>query len=198
MSHAQAISPVNELTDYLNAMRTMKANFIQITYDNHHKPIQQSYGQMALHRPGQFRWQVIKPIPQLIIANKSRLWIYDEDLEQVTIRSLKHAAGETPGLLLSHTNTNLNENFNITLSDKSSGTSGNRQWFLLTPKKSDNMFASIQLGFMKGHIQEMRLSDHLGHVTHIIFKNTVLNNLLPYSLFIFNPPVHVDVIDETK
>ncbi len=64
--------------------------------------MQRSYGKMALERPGKFRWEVTKPIPQLIIANEAKLWIYDPDLEQVTIRRLKVTSGETPALLLSH------------------------------------------------------------------------------------------------
>jgi outer membrane lipoprotein carrier protein len=188
-------APAAELAHFLNDMRTMKADFTQITYDNHHKPVQQSYGRMALHRPGQFRWEVTKPVPQLMIANDARLWIYDEDLEQVTIRPLNRVAGETPGLLLSHVETNLEKHFTITLLDESST---QKQWFLLIPKGPDSLFASITMGFTKGRIVEMRLQDHLGHMTRILFNKIQVNTQLPSSLFVFKSPAHVDVIDETK
>src|SRR5690242_12941666 len=85
-----------DLTQVLNNVHSMRANFTQTVYDNLGKAIQQSTGKMAMQRPGQFRWQVVRPLPQLIIANQTRLWIYDPDLEQVTIRAFKTTAGEIP------------------------------------------------------------------------------------------------------
>src|SRR5438105_3435289 len=81
--HADDHSP--NLANLLDAVKSMQANFTQTVYDNHGKSVQTSYGRMAIERPGKFRWEVTKPIPQLIIANESRLWIYDPDLQQVTI-----------------------------------------------------------------------------------------------------------------
>src|SRR5437016_1696485 len=103
----------SDLSNVLNSIRTMKANFIQTVYDNRGKAIQQSKGQMALARPGKFRWDVKKPIPQLIIANNTKLWIYDPDLQQVTIKSLQHVTGETPALLLSHENNVLENDYKV-------------------------------------------------------------------------------------
>ena len=59
----------SDLASLLNNIHSMRATFIQTTYDNYNKPIQKSYGRMALQRPGKFRWEVTKPIPQIIIAN---------------------------------------------------------------------------------------------------------------------------------
>ena len=91
-----------DLAALLNNTQSMRANFRQTVYDNRGKVIQKSVGYMAMQRPGKFRWESTSPIPQLIIANDSRLWIYDPDLEQVTIRSLSKEIGETPALLLSN------------------------------------------------------------------------------------------------
>lgn len=90
-----------ELSDLLKSVQGMKANFTQTLYDGRGKAKQTSYGNMAMQRPGKFRWEVTKPMPQLIIANQTTLWIFDPDLEQVTIRSLSKASGETPAFLLS-------------------------------------------------------------------------------------------------
>lgn len=173
----------------------MKADFTQTLIDSKGKPTQKSLGRMAIQRPGKFRWDVTKPVPQLIIANGSRLWIYDPDLEQVTIRSLSKAAGESPALILSHDNTNLENTFTIQAiqPDAAQG-----QWFSLTPKKKDNMFESIAMGFVNNQIQEMRLKDNLGHITRVQFQNIQTNANLPASLFTFKPSAKIDVIDETK
>jgi outer membrane lipoprotein carrier protein len=183
------------LPDLLNNVRTMKSSFVQTVYDNKNKPIQQSYGTMAMKRPGLFRWDVKKPIPQLIVANQTRLWIYDPDLEQVTVRSLKKAAGDTPALLLSHVSGVLEKNYTVQVSPKNTSQS---KWFTLTPRGADSMFASIKLGFVNNEISEMRLQDHLGHQTRIQFKNSQENIAIPDNLFVFKAPRGVDVIDETR
>jgi outer membrane lipoprotein carrier protein len=182
-----------DLTQLLNATQSMQARFNQTVFDNHGKAIQQSSGRMSFQRPGQFRWEVVKPIPQIIVANASRLWIYDPDLEQVTIRSLKAASGDAPALLLSHTVTALTQNYTVkTLQIAAS----DLQWFELIPKKSDS-FASIQMGFAKTQINEMRLKDNLGHTTRIRFIEAKTNTKLSPALFIFKPKANVDVINET-
>jgi len=194
LTHAAA---VNDFATLLNSIQTMRADFTQTVFNNRGKAIQQSHGRMAMQRPGRFRWDVIKPIPQLVVANQSRLWIYDADLEQVTIRSIKQAAGETPALLLSHVNTNtaLGKDFAVTFENKNQS---NWRWFKLVPKKPDSMFAVIEMGFLNGQIHEMRLQDHLGHTTTIQFNHAEINISLPASLFVFKPTANVDVIDETK
>jgi outer membrane lipoprotein carrier protein len=190
-----ADASATDLSRLLNDIKTLRANFAQTVYDNKGKAIQRSSGRIALQRPGKFRWQVTKPIPQVIIANASRLWIYDPDLQQVTIRTLQGAAGETPALLLSHVNTSIEKDFSVqTLAKKSS----NLSWFHLKPKKRDDMFSSIEMGFLNKQIQEMRLKDNLGHTTVIQFKNIETNVTLTSSLFTFKPSANIDVIDETK
>ena len=188
-------APADDLASRLNAVQTMRANFTQVVYDNRNKAVMKSYGRMSMQRPGRFRWEVIKPIPQIIVANASRLWIYDPDLEQVTIRSLKQATGDTPALLLSHVNIELTNEYLV--AQMPSQTSG-ITWYALTPKSADSMFASIEMGFAQNQIQEMRLRDHLGHVTKVTFQHIETNIPLPASLFVFKAPRGVDVINETK
>lgn len=187
-------SPSVDLSTLLNKLQSMRADFHQTVYDNHGKAVQQSTGKMAMQRPNRFRWQAQKPIPQLIIANGDKLWIYDPDLDQVTIRTIKQAAGDTPALLLSHKATVLDKDFTVT--EKPAAKAGWR-WFTLVPKSSDNI-ASVQMGFNNNQIQEMRLQDHLGHLTGIKFSRIETNVSVPSSQFMFKPPANTDVIDETK
>lgn len=190
-----AASSSAALSELLNSVQSMQANFTQTIKDTHGKKGQASTGKMALQRPGKFRWEIIKPMPQLIIANQQKLWIYDPDLEQVTIRSLKGSSDETPALLLSHDNAALDTHFDISMrEDKSSGW----QWFKLKPKKPDNMFNTVQIGFQNKHLQEMQLEDNLGNVTLIVFSKLQTNPNLSASLFTFKARANVDVIDETR
>lgn len=186
----------SDLTSLLNQMQTMRATFTQTIYDNLNKPVQKSEGSMALDRPGKFRWEVKNPSPQIIIANGSRLWIYDPDLQQVTIRSLTTEAGEAPALLLSHQNSTLETNYKI---ETSSDSKSALQWFTLTPRKKDNMFASVKMGFDQNkQLKEMQLQDQIGHATRVQFAKVELNVSLPAKLFIFKAPSGTDVIDETR
>jgi len=189
-----AKTPSSDLSTLLNSIHAMRASFTQTTYDNKNKPIQQSYGRMALVRPGKFRWEVEKPIPQIIIANQSKLWIYDPDLEQVTIRPLKITTGETPALLLSHENNSLEKDFVI----RQLSSPSEWKWYQLMPKNPDNMFAQIELGFQKNQIKEMRLKDHLGHTIRVQFQQIQINPNLNSHLFKFQSSKNIDVIDETK
>jgi outer membrane lipoprotein carrier protein len=185
---------VGRLTTLLNAVHTMQADFEQTIYDNRAKPIQISYGTMAIERPGKFRWDIKKPIPQLVIANQAKLWIYDPDLQQVTIRILQTTAGDTPALLLSHVSETRANDFTVVPLEKN--TPG-WEWFSLKPKKKNTMFESIRMGFEKSQMHEMYLQDSLGHTTKVKFKNIKMNAPITSSLFVFKVPPHVDVIDET-
>lgn len=183
----------NDLSQFLNSIRTMHANFSQLSIDRKGKALQRTSGQMALERPGKFRWDIKKPMPQLIIANGAKLWIYDSDLQQVTIRSLKRAAGEVPALLLSDNNPILDKEF-VT---KEKQVNGATTTFILTPKTRESSYSSIQLTFAQKQLREMQLVDKLGHSTKITFENIQMNMPLTSALFTFKATGKVDVIDET-
>ncbi|HVE44445.1 MAG TPA: outer membrane lipoprotein chaperone LolA [Gammaproteobacteria bacterium] len=200
---AFAENTATTLSDLLNSTRSMRAHFTQTIFDNHGKAVQRSTGKMAMARPGKFRWEVIKPIPQLIIANEPTLWIYDADLQQVTIRSLKKETGEAPALLLSHVGDQLEKDFTVqnraaTVRERHSSTPTAERWFSLFPKKNDSMFKKIEIGFKENKVYQMRLTDNLGHATLIQFEHIEINIPLPPSLFSFKPPAHVDVIRENQ
>lgn len=187
-------SAATDLGSLLGGIHSMQADFKQTIYDNHGKAIQTSTGRMAMQRPGKFRWQVTKPIPQLIIANEQKLWVYDPDLLQLTIRPIKQAAGEAPALLLSHVGTVIEKDYAVTQLPSQSGLIR----FKLVPRQADNMFASIEMDFNKDKLEKMNLVDHLGHTTKITFLKPAINATLASSLFNFKPPANVDIVDETK
>lgn len=190
-----AESATNSLIMLLGVMQSMQADFTQKITDGRGKVLQQANGSMWLKRPGKFRWDVTRPLRQLIIANDTRLWVYDPDLQQVTIRSITREIGSTPALLLSDPNHALESNFNVSYASFDTKT----QWFLLKPKDRNSMFAYIKLGFDKQFfIRGMVLQDNLGHVTSIRFNNVVVNAPVSTTLFNFRPPAKVDVIDETR
>jgi len=192
-SYAQE-SSAQELQAVLSPIQSLQADFVQTILDNKERVIQRSEGKLSLQRPGRFRWQVLRPIPQLIIANNTRLWIYDPDLEQVVIRPVAKEIGKTPAFILSNDDTAISQDFIVRRLDAPQ----NWQWFSLIPKSKASLFQVIQLGFLNHHIKEMRLEDHLGHNTVIQFHHVKENIPIDAALFQFHAPVNVDVIDETR
>lgn len=192
--NSYALTPAAELIQLLSTTQTFQADFTQTIYNKKSKQTDQSTGHMVLQRPGKFLWRVKKPIAQLIIANNTRLWVYDPDLEQVTIRFLDKEIENTPVLLLSNPSLAIEKNFNV----QTIQSAASLQWFALFPKNRDSMLAFIKMGFSKGQIQEIDLEDHLGHHTHIEFYNILMNKQVAASLFTFTPPANTDVIDETR
>lgn len=184
-----------DLSTLLTHLNAMKADFTQTITDKNAKQIQHSVGHMVMQRPGKFRWEVKKPSTQLVITDGKKIWIYEPDLEQVTIRKLTKEVGESPAMLLTNPNVTLEKDYKV---ENIKPSTKDLQWFSLIPKNQNSMFAKIKLGFNKNEIREMELQDHIGHTTSIAFYNINTNPSLASTLFSFKPPRHVDVIDETR
>lgn len=181
-------------TDLMNALgglHTMRAHFMQNIHDSRGRVLDQSEGDMALQRPGKFRWEILQPQSQLVIANNNIVWIYDKDLEQATKQKQQNGNGLSPALLLSAPNEKLLQNFVITHPSENQ--------FLLKPKKgADALFSSLTLVFKGQELSSMRMEDKLGQLTQIKFYDIKLNQTLPSPLFVFTPPRGVDVIDQVR
>ena len=178
----------NKLRHFHKVVKSFKASFTQTVYDENNKVVQSGKGKVVLLRPGKFRWDYSKPDKQLVISNGKKIWIYDEDLEQVTIKTLAGTIGQTPARVLSGIGS-LDKNFKI--SDQ--GSENNIHWVRLVPKKKDSQFKMIRLGFAKS-LKVMELKDNIGQMTRIEFKNLTLNPSVTASLFTFKIPKGVDVV----
>jgi outer membrane lipoprotein carrier protein len=164
--------------------------------DANGKLIQQGQGEMMIARPGRFRWEYRRPYEQLIIADGHKLWVYDPELEQVTVKPVDEALGNTPALLLSGVHP-LEQDFTV----REARAPGDRlHWVELLPKAEDSQFERILLGFSGGQsggqLQQMALHDSFGQVTRLDFENMQRNLPLAPSLFRFEPPAGVDVVGE--
>jgi outer membrane lipoprotein carrier protein len=175
------------LTAILNSTHTMQANFIQITGTAGNQ--MRTTGKMYLERPGKFRWEIISPNKQLIVANAKTVWIYDEDLAQVTKQNIAAGATNNPAMLLSGT-IDLAKTFNIT-----ENVNDNEHLFILIPKNMQNsFFQKVQLTFHEQELSKMQIIDNLGQKSEIDFLNISHNAMLNQNLFVFKVPPNVDVI----
>lgn len=179
------------LNDLLSRAKTMTGGFSQMTLSANGANLQETTGTLALKRPGMFRWHTDPPLEQLLVSDGERIWLYDPDLEQVTIQKMDKRLSHTPALLLSGDVSQLQENFNIEWSEGSSVVD-----FTLTPKEADSMFDNLRVSFSDGVINDMQMSDPVGQRTNILFRNVQLNQPLDDAQFTFDVPDGVDVISE--
>lgn len=147
---------------------------------------------MALKRPGKFRWEILKPNKQLILADGKNLWIYDADLEQVTKKKIDYAENSSPAMLLSGSREALEEVF---LVEKVAVSNSSEAVFKLTPKSPNAMYSAVFLYFNSDKLVRMKILDNLGQTSTLQFKNAAINTVLPSSLFQFKVPRGVDLIE---
>lgn len=179
------------LNTLLSNATTMTADFSQMTLSANGANLQETTGNLALKRPGMFRWHTDAPAEQELVSDGRQIWLYDPDLEQVTIQEMDQRLTHTPALLLSGDVSKLQENFTITWED-----SGSVIDFMLTPKVNDTLFDNLRLSFRDGVINDMQMSDAVGQRTNILFQDVQLNQSLDEKQFTFEVPEGVDVISE--
>lgn len=182
---------VDALKAFLGQTQTLKARFAQMVLDKNLKALQQAQGVMQFSRPGKFRWDYTKPYEQTIVGDGSRLWIYDKDLNQVTVRKLDRALGASPAALLAGSN-DLERDY--TLSNL--GMDKGLDWLEALPKSRDTVFERVRMGFGKSGLEVMELRDQFGQVTVITFADVERNPRIPAEVFRFTPPPGADVISE--
>jgi outer membrane lipoprotein carrier protein len=193
MTAAAVASPgLDSLRYFFSDIDTFEASFGQVVLDESLEAIDDGKGKMWIKRPGLFRWDYDPPEAQEIVGDGERVWIYDVELEQVTVRNQQAALGRTPAILLSGTG-DLEQNYAII----DIGTQGRFDWVNLVPIDEESGFTEIRIGFEDNRLRLMELLDNLGQRTRMSFIDLKENEPIPDSAFDFVPPAGVDVIDES-
>ncbi len=188
-SHAAA---TDKLKTFIAATHSAQANFTQEVQDKKGKRIQSASGVMMFVRPGKFRWVYQKPYEQLIVGDGNKFWMYDVDLNQVTVKKLDAALGSSPAALLSGNN-EIESGFVLKDIEERNGL----EWLQATPKSSETTFEKILMAFNnKSELAVMELHDAFGHRTVLRFSELKNNPPLANQLFKFVPPKGADVLGE--
>lgn len=185
-----AESSVELLKRFLASTHALKADFEQVVLDESGRPAQRSQGRFFLQRPGRFRWDYEQPYHQEIVSDGEKVWFYDADLEQVTVKRLDQAIGSTPALLLSG-ELELEQNFRL----ENQGRTAGLAWIKLWPRSENSSFQYILIGMDGKALERMELSDNFGQLTRIYFSNVKTNLRLDPNLFQFTPPAGADVFE---
>jgi outer membrane lipoprotein carrier protein len=180
------------LQQLLTNLHTLRADFTQTVLDSDLTVNKESHGTLMIKRPGRFRWDYQAPTQQLIVGDGKRIWMYDKELEQVTVKPMDQTLASSPAMLLTGSGS-LQDSFTVqTLGDK-----GSLFWVELTPRVQDSQFKAVRVGLGDKAVQVMELTDNLGQTTRIEFSHIHVNGPLDDKLFDFRPPPGTDVLGET-
>lgn len=179
------------LEAFANGLNALSGEFTQTTSDANGELQEESQGTLALAAPRQFRWQYEDPFPQLIVADGNDVWIYDEDLEQVTVRNQSTEESQSPLTVLVDLS-QLDRDYVVQNLKDRDGLS----WLGLTSRAKEPPFKRIEIGFDGQGPKRMLLEDLLGNRTEWAFSNWQRNPRLAADTFKFKPPAGVDVIGE--
>ncbi|HET7362241.1 MAG TPA: outer membrane lipoprotein chaperone LolA [Burkholderiales bacterium] len=189
---AAGAASIERYKTFLNGTQSARAQFEQKVYDRSGKLVQQSHGSFVLQRPGRFRWVYGKPADQVIVGDGQRVWIYDRQLNQVTVRKLASALGSTPAALLAGAR-GIEQAFALSEAGEKDGL----EWMEARPRERDAGFERVRLGFdAHGLPQAMELTDNFGQTTLLRFSKLERNPKVNPDEFRFDPPKGADVLGE--
>lgn len=177
------------LARFFSEVRSFSARFTQVVMDEALNTLQESSGNLWIERPDKFRWDYDAPYEQHIIGDGKKIWLYDVDLNQVTVREVKGGLGYTPAILLAGQG-RLTRNFIV----KNLGAQGKMEWVQLLPRKKDGGFEDIRVGFENGRIRILEMIDGFGQTTRITLHAPRENRKIAAAKFVFKPPPDVDIV----
>ncbi|HEX6834487.1 MAG TPA: outer membrane lipoprotein chaperone LolA [Rudaea sp.] len=190
-SAAHADTARSRLDAFSKGLNAVSAAFEQKVAEANNHGGKTSEGTLVLKAPRQFRWDVTRPYKQLIVADGEKVWIYDPELEQVTVRSQGTEEAHSPLTVLTDLS-QLDRDFTTSEQGEHDGLS----WLRLKSKDKDPQFGYADLGFDTNGLQRMRFEDALGNTTEIRFSNWQRNPKLAGDEFRFTPPKGVDIVGD--
>jgi outer membrane lipoprotein carrier protein len=186
-----AADGVSSLLDFFNNTNTMRAQFSQVVNDKQGRKEQEVEGTMQLQRPNKFRWDYKKPYEQQIVSDGKQVFLFDTELQQVTIRELSKTLGSSPAAMLAGGEM-VEKSFILKNAIRKDGLA----WVLALPKDKESGFERVLLGFKAEKLRKMEIYDSFNHITHITFSEVERNPVLQDSTFLFKAPKGVDVVGE--
>jgi outer membrane lipoprotein carrier protein len=181
----------SKLDAFAQDLHSLSGQFNQTLTDANGSQKKTSTGTLALQAPRQFRWDTTAPYKQTIVADGSRVWLYDPDLDQVTVRTQSSEESQSPLTVITDLS-QLDREFKVVEQGEHDGL----VWLRLTSTAKDPQFDHADLGFDASGLARMAFKDQLGNTTDIRFSDWKHNPTLPPATFNFVPPKGADVIGD--
>jgi outer membrane lipoprotein carrier protein len=175
---------------FLSDLSTLGSHFEQQLFDEYGELMETSQGEVAISRPGKFRWEYQQPYRQLIVTNGTMLWVYDVDLEQVSVNPFADSGAGSPAALLVR-DIDIDQHYSVAETADDQGLT----WVSLTPLDASSQYSAIDIGLDEGGLRGIKLRDNLNQLTVIYFDNVQRNSDLGDDIFDFQPPAGVDVMN---
>ncbi len=184
-------SGLDDFLAFNSKTKSATAHFEQQVLDRAGKPVERASGTFAFQRPGKFRWTYEKPHEQLLVGDGQKLWIYDPDLKQVTVKRIDQAISSTPAAPLAG-----RDDITTLFTLRDGGSAGGLAWGGASPKSADTGFDRVRLGMQGRSLAAMELQDSLGGRTVLRFSEMKANVVLPPTTFQFKPPAGADALED--
>ena len=186
---AQA-SALEQFKSFVSSTKAARGDFVQtqLKKSDTSKVAAPASGSFIFARPGKFIWTYVKPYEQLLQADGEQLYIYDKDLNQVTVKKLGDALGSSPAAILFGSN-DLEKNFTLSEAPARDGL----EWLNAVPKAKDSQFQQISIGLKSGTPAAMELRDSFGQTSVLMFSKFEKNPSLGAQQFKFVAPKGADV-----
>jgi outer membrane lipoprotein carrier protein len=187
-AHAGA---VDDFLAFTASSRSATARFEQQVFDRNGRQVERAAGDFAFSRPGRFRWAYDRPVRTLVVADGARLWMHDEDLNQVTVRPMDRALSATPAALLAG-----EADVTAVFALREAGREGGLDWLEAVPKERDTGFEKVRIGMRGRTPAAMELLDSLGGRTLLRFPEFRPGAAVDPAAFRFTPPAGADVLED--
>lgn len=181
----------SELEKFSNGLQSLQVNFTQVVKSTDGSIQDETHGSAWLRSPDKLRWVYAGDFPETIVADGSNVWIYDEALEQVTIKPQSNQIADTPLLILTDIS-QLDQQFLVAELGEFEG-----MYLLeLRSRENESAFERILMGLDATGIRMMVMEDAFGQRTEIRFTDLVRNAEVDPQLFSFTPPEGTDVVGQ--
>ncbi|MGD9942699.1 MAG: outer membrane lipoprotein chaperone LolA [Burkholderiaceae bacterium] len=187
-AHAGALE---QLREFVAQTRSAQGDFTQQLLRENGQVAESSSGSFAFSKPGRFRWEVRQPFEQLLVADGSKLYFFDKDLNQVTVRKLSESMSSTPAAILFGTE-DLDRQFQLRELAPKDG----REWLEALPRSQEPGFERISLAFRNGLPEVMEVRDAFGRLSRFTFAGIRRNLAIAAESFRFVPPKGADVVEQ--
>ncbi len=185
---------LEQLNSMLASIESLKADVVQLIVESDGGILEESKIKMYFKKPNGFYWETITPFKELIVTNGVKLWNYQPDLEQVVIEDWDSSKSELAAQLLNGETENLGSDYQI--EQVYSDDSGDHQ-FTLTPLATDSVYERISISFVTSELDQIYLNSKNGQQTVWRFVTIERNESLEDSVFEFNPPAGIEIIENT-
>ena len=179
---------VDLLRDFVRDAKSGQASFTQTVTSPDGAKTKTSSGSFEFSRPNRFRFEYRKPFEQTIVGDGRQVWLYDADLNQVTVRPMSEALGATPAALLA--GTALERDFELKAEPSAQGL----EWVQAQPKKKDGSFQALRVGFAGRQLAALEIVDSFGQRSLLRFADLRTIAAPSAQAFEFTPPKGAEVL----